>query len=239
MSHVGGKYRLCRRSSGEIAMQLLVVVCIVAVLLAVFMPTIQSVGEGSRRAACASNLRQLGAAVLMYASDYDQALPGAYCADDGDGDKPGGWVAYSSFPVNSGNNTFDVVHGSLFPYSKTAAIYVCPDDSEGRSTGDSYALNSCVLNAQPTAGQPHWGKNVRRFTSPSRIILLGEEAVGDVENGSTDDAYLRFQNNTFSERHSGETNVVFLDGHVKAYFPDDISTKHLQSQTDEGSDCPP
>lgn len=55
--------------------ELLVVVGIIVVLMSLLLPTLFSAREAARRAACASNLRQLGQAMIAYATDHDGNLP--------------------------------------------------------------------------------------------------------------------------------------------------------------------
>lgn len=55
--------------------ELLVVIGIIAILSAVLVPVVLSAQRRSRDAACVSNLRQLGVAMLTYADDNDDHLP--------------------------------------------------------------------------------------------------------------------------------------------------------------------
>jgi type II secretory pathway pseudopilin PulG len=55
--------------------ELLVVIGVIAVLIAVLLPALRTARLASQRVACASNLRQVGAAVLMYVNDNKQHLP--------------------------------------------------------------------------------------------------------------------------------------------------------------------
>jgi hypothetical protein len=54
---------------------LLVVIAIIAVLAALLLPSLASVKQAGRRAACLSNLRQIGIAVQAYAHDNDGRIP--------------------------------------------------------------------------------------------------------------------------------------------------------------------
>ncbi len=56
--------------------ELLVVVAIVALLLAILLPSLAKAREQSRQAVCASNLKQLSNAVAMYLVDARNSLPG-------------------------------------------------------------------------------------------------------------------------------------------------------------------
>ncbi len=55
--------------------ELLVVIAIVAILTAILFPVFGKVRQKARQATCASNLRQLGTATMMYAQDYDDVVP--------------------------------------------------------------------------------------------------------------------------------------------------------------------
>jgi len=58
--------------------ELLVVVSIIGILAAMLMPTLGKARERARQAACANNLKQIGAAIMMYADDHRGALPGSW-----------------------------------------------------------------------------------------------------------------------------------------------------------------
>lgn len=54
---------------------LLVSMVVIAVLIGIMIPSLSSVRESARRVVCASNVRQIGLGVAMYADDYDGKLP--------------------------------------------------------------------------------------------------------------------------------------------------------------------
>lgn len=64
-----------RQRPGFTLIELLVVIAIIALLAAILFPVFASVREKGRQTACANNLKQLGAAFLLYTQDWDQCFP--------------------------------------------------------------------------------------------------------------------------------------------------------------------
>ena len=85
--------------------ELLVAIGIIAVLAAILLPVFFRSREKARASACLSNYHQIGAAVQMYASDFDGDTPP-------DGGSFGGIIA------------------DCAPYTKNTAIFTCPDDDD-------------------------------------------------------------------------------------------------------------
>ena len=231
------------RRRGFTLIELLVVIAIIAILAAILFPVFAKAREKARQISCASNLRQLGLAAMQYIQDNDEILPGAAYSGSGGG-QIGGWMYYGAPYSNVPSaNKFDASLGSIYPYVKSKGVYLCPDDSGGQLSGNSYAINSCVDGAAQV-GNVFPGKSEAAFDDVTSFMLFGEEAYpvpgSNSSTATTDDAYLLYPVNTnpISTRHTEGSNSVFIDGHVKWYREDRLVAQHLQTGGVYSAACP-
>jgi prepilin-type N-terminal cleavage/methylation domain-containing protein/prepilin-type processing-associated H-X9-DG protein len=103
-----------RRLNGFTLIELLVVIAIIAILAAILFPVFAQAREKARQTTCASNLKQMGLALLQYSEDNDEVFPtvGANNSSSGNAYWAIGW------------------QGLLMPYCKSTEMFVCPSHQE-------------------------------------------------------------------------------------------------------------
>jgi prepilin-type N-terminal cleavage/methylation domain-containing protein/prepilin-type processing-associated H-X9-DG protein len=133
------------RTSAFTLIELLVVIAIIAILAAILFPVFSQARETARQAQCASNMRQIGMAMRMYTSDYDDVWFPAYSVNDAGPQfsKVQPWLGYDNNNIPGGSILQPAVHpprpGALDPYIRNEGIKRCP--SMPRSWQTAFGLN--------------------------------------------------------------------------------------------------
>ena len=117
---------LKNRRPGFTLIELLVVIAIIAILAAILFPVFAQARAKARQAACLSNMKQIGTAVIMYIQDFDDTYP----------------PAQSNVP-NAPASTVVSWPTIIYPYIKNQGVFVCPDGED--------SLKSVTLSATTSA----------------------------------------------------------------------------------------
>ncbi len=209
-----------RPVSGFTLIELLVVVAIIAILAAILFPVFAQAREKARQTSCASNLRQVATAGLMYAQDYDDTIP-LYTYD-----YKTYWVGYKA---NSAT-PMDASGGLLYPYLKSGAIQKCPSYTGGENLGGfGYGLNSQLVLDRRTFGAPQ-PATLAELSRPTETVFFGDAGIPNFpvygKTGETIQIDPPFFGGspTVDFRHSGFANIVWADGHAKPVKRDTFFT---------------
>jgi prepilin-type processing-associated H-X9-DG protein len=208
--------------------ELLVVICIIAVLLGLLFGAVSRVRTSSNAAKCLANLRSIGSAMVGYMQDHRGYGPPHYNYSfwDSEGDSirmlRWGWMTHMAPYL-----------GSMEGEGEMSPVFECPSDervkdwpkprfylpelaSDNSHFLTSYGYNYYFLTSAsswwPRGEDEDWPKTIHTISSPSKVILVtdGPRSNADiVVNPFSDD-------NRPSLRHQKRFNAVFLDGHVES-----------------------
>jgi len=204
---------------------LLVVIAIIAILAAILFPVFAKAREKARQASCSSNVKQLAISVLMYAQDYDEALPGFYSR----------LVPPNPWPLKQW------VH-DIYPYTKNWQIFRCPSGGDSNTSANTppavprvpigYGTNPWAMSG----GRGNFNNNMAQFARPSEMVVIfdayragryctypmgynlgsrGDDCRARPDGIVVDSSGAATVNGTNTARHNEGSNVAFGDGHVK------------------------
>jgi prepilin-type N-terminal cleavage/methylation domain-containing protein len=221
--------------------ELLVVIAIIATLAAILFPVFAQAREKARQASCLSNAKQIGLAIAMYRSDFDQTNPryrlcpdrisDALCSTASPTVSTGPneiwWAPYDSTLTPEPPNPSAVVYASaakiglLQPYCKNLRIFKCPSYTKGQV---GYAMS--YITAGPM------GKSDADVTNPSVLFVWDHSRTpgcADTRAGSFGPIWGFFppsadtQHTHYPIRHSGGLTTLRYDGSARWRRPDSLT----------------
>jgi prepilin-type processing-associated H-X9-DG protein/prepilin-type N-terminal cleavage/methylation domain-containing protein len=198
--------------------ELLVVIAIIAVLASMLLPALSRARMKAAQISCSGNMKQLGACLTMYASDYQ----GYMCKING--------PAWSKQIV-------DLDYIKKIPGDKMLgnSPLICPYGAKNSyrwgSTEEnllsweyyatSYGLNQCVT------GYYTWGPTTWNYLRMSQIINASTNIWLTDATNYWISYYIQsgaFGYYSMTERHMGRMNVLFIDGHMGQAKKQDAGT---------------
>lgn len=195
--------------------ELLVVVSIIALLIAILLPSLKRARQQAKQVVCSSNMRSLVLAVHEYAVANDDRLVTAGLAHGGTVDEHAAWI-----------NTLKREYGNELvarcPADKSV-YWEIPYQTTEQLRRASYGTN--YFTVKEIGGHGPWDR-MSLFRKPADTIYLaelaseGEYAVADhfhAENwwtGWSQSPAEKAGKQIEIERHEGRANYAFIDGHV-------------------------
>jgi prepilin-type N-terminal cleavage/methylation domain-containing protein/prepilin-type processing-associated H-X9-DG protein len=223
--------------------ELLVVIAIIAILAAMLLPVLAKGKLSAQRAACESNLRQLGIATELY---WDDNAGNCFFCGSTSMNNNGmqgalwwfGWLENGPPTAAEGQRAFDLSFGVLFPYLHGSDVRLCPSPAwnspqfklKGTNVVFSYGCNSYLSPPNPSSFA-----SINRVSKPADTALFADAAqvntfqfpASAVNPMFEEWYYLDLETNYAKPnnqpnghfRHAQKANVTFADGHVALENP--------------------
>ncbi len=181
------------KGKGFTLIELLVVIAIIAILAAVLFPVFASARKKAHQTACLSNCKQIGTALVMYSTDYEDVLPDNGYASYGVYQTPERWFS-----------------NQLMPYVKNAKVWDCPVLQVHGSMFHSRAGRDYGMAA------PFCGARCDSFQSLSETPMISESwMIGFYSDSRRESSPSSFASWGVHRVHIRGANFIFGDGHAK------------------------
>ncbi|MHB9071533.1 MAG: DUF1559 family PulG-like putative transporter [Sedimentisphaerales bacterium] len=204
--------------------ELLVVISIIALLLAILMPSLNKARESAIKTTCKSNIKQIGLGLYMYVSDF-RVMPDGRPA-------PSGFERHLYRVYTDGTFAGTVGLGVLYPkYIQDPFVFWCPAN---RQKYDGYSVPQMVeslrkgvsgetTSSEPAPGSYFYRKKAKpsdettpyiyQMSNSSRFAMIADAAYSDISPPNHKDGYDFAFFDTHVEWVADRGNKLFLQNY--------------------------
>lgn len=209
---------------GFTLIELLVVIAIIAILAAILFPVFAAAKSAAKKAACLSNMKQIGMGFVLYTTDTDDRMPDARALKASLGIRP--WTTWPPSDPRAGWAEI-----TLDPYLKNKDIWSCPSTKntpvgetiQVKQGNSRYWMWRFDRISDPVGIEEFWGKSAEQAVDD--LIAANDPFLGPItgvaEAELLVDPYFPKTVLTVSPElkgktaHAGGRNRLFLDFHAK------------------------
>jgi prepilin-type processing-associated H-X9-DG protein/prepilin-type N-terminal cleavage/methylation domain-containing protein len=211
---------------GFTIVELLIVITILIVLAFLSFIGMSKIKSKARGATCASNLRQIGTAMVAYAVENNGQLPPLEDRTGANDGLRGIWPVI----VADGGHLDKAINrnGQL---GCGAGVWACPDCKIVQKNYNGYGVaEGTVMKVKKGSNLNYRAPRINTIPNPSRTWLVGDAAnnPSDLKTGwyAIWGNPNQWQNShSPAARHGGKVNVIMVDGHLESLTMSDLRAK--------------